>query len=306
MQDQFFPSDNHDKGYSLILASSPSAQADGRDANYAVATLSAQGAPLCGYNVTFCLSGCAVFSDGNGQCSAATDDCGQATVYFTDSRQETVTVSVQFENLSALSYSTFSNSINATGLIIIAQVQRDNAQGNTIDQNAILYTLWDEAINQAVPFRRLLFNSSSSTAVFDLDRTTDPNGQILLLISNYRDEQVEISAVLDGQSAVNNYTVITFSVALTHTISAQMLTGNVTAPGTHQIRYTLRTAAGATVPGQLMAFSSSTASISPGYQVTDNAGQVTVNIRSETPQTARVDAIFALGNAENHMYVTFN
>ncbi|MFA3763130.1 Ig-like domain-containing protein [Yersinia sp. 2466 StPb PI] len=299
----------------LTLSSTSNAKADGYDTNSATAVLTTSGTPLCGYQICFTLSGGALFCDGSNRTFAVTDACGVATVTFTDRQAETVCVSSQYENINALSYSTFDEVIDINELSIIAFVQRDNAQASPSESNIIVYTLWNDVTNQPVPSRQLTFSTYSSTAnLSPSSPQTDTNGQIVLTISNSMVEDIEIAAYLLGNTSVNNYTLISFFPVITHYITAQVLTSGIVAPGgTHTVRYTLRNTSGAIQPGRYMSFRPEIVStnpadipvIIPGYIDTNLMGQITINVTSPVRQQVRIVANYTDGNADNDTYLDF-
>ncbi|XBS69664.1 Ig-like domain-containing protein [Acerihabitans sp. KWT182] len=309
MQNQYSPHCTPKREYYLALTSSTAAKADGRDTNEAVATLSRLGQPLCGCLVTFWLSGSAVFCDGTKQTSVMTDNRGQAAVYFTDCQQETVAVSCQFDGVSALSYSTFANPEEITGLGIIASVETNYAPANDYASNVIQYTLWDFTSDTAVPGRVLNFSIVRGVGdLYNTFDTTNVSGLARVSLRSGIPDSVEVRAVLDGQPTVYNYTVVSFTTPITHTISAEPLDINVPAGGTFRIRYTLRDVDGNVVPGALMIFSSSPATpiITPTIGFTDSQGQITISIQSSSAGNFIITAEYSAGNAENNTLITFN
>ncbi|WP_413726254.1 Ig-like domain-containing protein [Sodalis sp. RH16] len=309
MQNQYPPNHAPQRDYYVTLISSATAKADGRDRNNAIATLYSHGQPLCGRQVTFWLSGSAAFCDGAQQTSAITDSRGQAAVYFTDCRQETVAVSCKFDGMSAVSYSTFESAEEITGLGIIASVESNYAAANDYDSNVIQYTLQDFTTDQPVPGRVLNFSIvRGSGSLYNTFDTTNASGQARVSLRSGVPDAVEVRAVLDGQPTVYNYTVVSFSTPITHTISAEPLDINVPAGGTYRIRYTLRDIDGNPVPNDLMTFSSSPAipTITPTVGFTNGLGQITVGIQSFSTGSFIIIAEYSAGNAENTTLITFN
>ncbi len=219
MQNQCISPYNPQANYCLTLNSSSSAKADGIDTNSAVATLSAYGKPLCGCNITFCLSGNAVFCDGSRYYRVVTDHRGQATVYFTDRRQESVIVNCRFESKSALSYSTFCPSIDISELFIVVFVERNDAPAGNKERNAIVYTLLDSYTATPVSGRLMKFTILNGLATLDEESgVTDYYGQTRVTLRSDTPNTVTVvaSAVLNDQEVINNYTEVRFSPPVTY------------------------------------------------------------------------------------------
>ncbi|QWA11381.1 Ig-like domain-containing protein [Sodalis ligni] len=296
------------RDYHLALTSSATAKADGRDKNNAVATLYRFGLPLCGSLVTFWLSGNAAFCDDSKQTSAITDNRGQAIVYFTDCQQETVAVTCQFDGISAVSYSTFESPDEITGLGIIANVETNYAPANDFASNIIQYTLWDFTTEQPVPGRVLSYSIVRGMGgLYNTFDTTNDAGLARVSLRSGTPASVEVKAILDGQPTVYNYTVVSFTSPITHTISAEPLDINVPVGGIYRIRYTLRDIDGNVVPGALMTFiaNPTQAAVNPEIALTNTQGQITVSITSPVVLSVIITAEYALGNATNTTLVTF-
>ncbi|TCL05240.1 Ig-like domain-containing protein [Sodalis ligni] len=308
MQNQYSSHHIPKRDYHLALTSSATAKADGRDKNNAVARLYRLGQPLCGCLVTFWLSDNAVFCDGTKQTSAMTDNQGQATVYFTDCQQETVAVTCQFDGISAVSYSTFESPDVITGLGIIANVETNYAPANDYDSNVIQYILWDFTTERPVAGRGLSYSIVRGVgSLYNTFDTTNEAGLARVSLRSDTPASVEVRAILDGQPTVYNYTVVSFTSPITHTVSAEPLDNNVPVGGTYRIRYTLRDIYGNVVPSALMSFiaNPTQAAVSPGIAQTDTQGQITVSITSPVALSVIITAEYALGNATNTTLVTF-
>ncbi|WP_213991347.1 hypothetical protein [Sodalis sp. dw_96] len=202
----------------------------------------------------------------------------------------------------------YGNLVEITGLIIIAAVETNYAPANDYASNVILYTLWDTTINQPVTGRVLNFSVVRGLAeLYNTFDTTDHAGQTRVSLRSGTPDSVEVRAILDSQDSVSNYTVVSFTSPVTHTISAEPLDSYVPAGGTYRIRYTLRDTAGPVVDNALMSFTSSspTATVSPGLGFTNTLGQIIVSITSPVALTTIISAAYAAGNAENNTAITF-
>lgn len=307
MQDNYQNPNIPQYPFALTLTSTSNAKADGYATNSATALLLSQGAPLCGYNVTFSVSGSALFCDGGNQTCAVTDAQGRATVYFTDRCVETVWVNCQYENLTSSSNSTFQILEEISDIKLIAEVTRDRATANSGEANSIAYLLENVRLGTPLPYQLIDVFADSPTAILPPLAVTDANGRFNIAITDARPGEVEIATRLQGDSAVTNYTVVVFTPPITHIISVQQLTGTVYAGGAHRLLYTLRRVDGTLESNAIMAFEvvEGTAALEPDVARTDINGRIELSVIAVTPQTVTINALYAVGDVDDTRSVVF-
>ncbi len=210
------PADFH-----LMLTATSTAQANGVDTNNATARLSRHGQASGGQLLVFTLSGNAVFTGGDQHIAVTTNSQGEATVYFTDTRQETVLVTCHYYQTQARENSRFVASPRAD-TDISAQVLANGSPANGSDINAVYYTVYD-ASNNPIPGVQLRITTTGSARLVSSTRTTDINGHVLAGMTNTVPEQVLLTAEVVNAPQVVNHIYLRFS----EFVSARMIIATV-------------------------------------------------------------------------------
>ncbi len=308
MPDVILLPDESGSDYHLALTATYTAVANGIDTNSAVARLSRHGQAVSGKPVTFCLSGSALFTQGGRQITVNTDGNGEASVYFTDTQPEMVKVNCCYHQTRATADAIFRQGSRA-GLDISAEVITNHAPANGIARNALRYSVYDTVRNR-VPSVGLLFSQDGSATLLNQIGQTNTSGQFTLELTNLTMERVRVTAKLQGNSLLANNTFVYFDRAPVFILTSDTNINFALADGVsiNRITFTL-TEDGVGAPNQLMSFAadSPTAHITPSSGLTDQNGQIVVDIQNTTSGqtiiTAQVDS--ALGIQPVHVIVTF-
>lgn len=184
--------------YNLIIESTFGALANGDATNIATATLTWNGAPVEQSPLLFTLSGEARFDNALNTKSMLTDAQGKVQLAFTDSRAETIIISV-FDTPRSLSNSTTSTFSEAHDSYNLNITSTSGARPNGKDKNKITVSLTDNSgaplnhrIIDLTTDKHALFTDSSlsSTSVI-----TGPDGSKEVYITDTEAERVYIKAV---------------------------------------------------------------------------------------------------------------
>ncbi len=287
MPDIILPPAEQAPEYRLVLTATSTAQANGVDTNSATARLSRHGQASGGQFLVFTLSGNAVFTGDGQHIAVTTNSQGEATVYFTDTRRETVLVTCRYYQTQARENSRFvaSPRVNTN---ISAQVIGNGAQADGIATNAMLYTVFDELSNSPLPEIPLGFTTTGSAVLSATTGTSNVNGQYALTLTNLTPQQVLVTAELPDAPWVNNYAYLQFIPAPTpapiYLLSFYTNVDNALADGVsfNSVTFTL-TRDGAPIANERLSFTTNpdaAATVSPATGTTSLNGQITVNITS--------------------------
>ncbi|MGE4723120.1 Ig-like domain-containing protein [Yersinia enterocolitica] len=197
----------------LTIKASSGAIANGIDTNSAIATLTDKGRPLPGRPICFTLSGNARFSDGSQQMSVITNNCGEAMVCFTDTCNETITITGQFAHHRAFSQADFSALPSATDFQLQVRVVVDFSAADGKSANAAQFRLVSPS-NISVYNKNVIFSVTKSAQLINTSGRTNYNGLVDVGLTNSEPEEVRLSAVLDGDPMVNQYVNLTFERAV--------------------------------------------------------------------------------------------
>ncbi|TKI06089.1 Ig-like domain-containing protein [Martelella alba] len=274
----------------LTLTTTSLAKADGIETNSATAHLARNGCAISGQPVSFLLSGHAIFSQGGKQTTAITDAYGNATVFFTDTVQETVNITCVYYQLQASGYSRF-NAAAQSGLDISAEVVTDKAPANGISPNELLYSVYDTA-RRRVPGVQIDFSTTGSALLSSPSGITNAQGQFPLTLTNNVAQQVLVSAQVPSAPNATNYTFLEFIRIPVFLLTSNTLVNNTPAgSGVNRILFML-TADNAPAANQQLSFSvsPSTASVTPASALTNANGQVEVDVSSSVAGDITVTA----------------
>ncbi|TCL05850.1 Ig-like domain-containing protein [Sodalis ligni] len=309
MSNDTLPSIPEDACHDLTLTATTNAIADGCDTNSATARLSYQGCPLCGQLLSFTLSGDAQFSDGAQQCSATTDGQGEATVFFTDTRPETVLITCNYYQTQSRESVSFDNNpladINLSGAVL-----QNNAPADGISRNAMRYRVYQAAGGAPVPRIALSFSASGGAGLIPPAGPwiTDGNGLYDLYVTNGTPGQVLVSAQVPGFAGADNNTFLNFTPVAIYSLTSNTIRNYQQVGGLSNIILFSLTRNGAAAANERMSFTANppTATI-VAADATDPAGQLSVEIFSplagEVEITAVVDSQPSLQPV--HVIVTF-
>jgi len=294
--------------YRLTLTATYTATANGIDTNSATACLSRHGQAESGKPLIISLSGSALFSGGGQQITVTTDGNGEAIVYFTDTQPETVKVNCHYHHIMASADSIFRQDTRA-GLDISAEVITNHSPANGIARNALRYSVYDTARNR-VPSVGLTFSQDGSATLLNQSGQTNSSGQFTLELASLTAERVRVTARIVGNPLVANNTYVYFDTAPVLILISNTNINFASADGSaiNRITFTL-TQDGVGIPKQSLSFTSNspTARITPTTALTDQNGQIVVDIQNttsgETIVTARVESL--LGIQPVNVIVTF-
>ncbi|WP_413741853.1 Ig-like domain-containing protein [Sodalis sp. RH15] len=295
--------------HDLTLAATTNAIADGCDTNSATARLSYQGCPLCGQLLSFSLSGDALFSDGTQQCSATTDGQGEATVFFTDTRAETVLITCNYYQTQSRESVSFDNNpladINLSGAVL-----QNNAPADGISRNAMRYRVYQAAGSAPVPGIALAFSVGGGAMLIPPTGpwVTDDNGLYDLHVTNGTPGQVLINAQVPSVPGANNNTFLNFTPAAVYSLTSNTIRNYQPVGGLSNAIVFSLDRSGAPAANERMSFTATppTATIMAA-NATDQAGQLLVDILS--PQAGEVEITAVVDSQPGlqpvHVIVTF-
>ncbi len=279
--------------YRLVLTATSTAQANGVDTNSATARLSRHGQASGGQLLVFTLSGNAVFTGGGQHIAVTTNSQGEATVFFTDTRQETVLVTCHYYQTQARESSRFVANPRADANISV-QVLQNGALANGLDENITAYRVYDASNNPiaGVPLR---YTTTGSAQLLAPTATTDNEGRANAVMTNTLPEQVLITAEAVDFPEVINHIYLQFSQFLSDYIlianvirdrqPANSLTPN-------QVAFTvLSRFVGTPQPGLTLVFSvTGSARLSAPSGITGPDGSFTVGLTNPFAESVRLMA----------------
>ncbi|TCL05848.1 hypothetical protein EZJ58_4070 [Sodalis ligni] len=310
--DERFPDEEPLADYSLTLEVTSGAAANGSAFNTAKATLKTGNIYLDNREITFELTGSARFTTNNSQTvSVRTNSLGVATIYFTNTLAETVTVysiytPLNGEDILARKYSTFENSSSPV-LILNSRVSRDNVYADGIQPNTIVYTVENSA-GQTVSDVLINFTRLSGDAdLFPSNRgLTDAQGMLTLFMYSMVPGTVLVRAYIAAQPSIYRDDQVNFrsNDILTVTVINDFVPANGTTPA--QLLYLLWDSREQPVINAQLGFrTTGNAQLSSsGY--TDNNGQCLLNITNFYPERVTVTCyLIADPSVDIHTDVTF-
>ncbi|WP_213992599.1 Ig-like domain-containing protein [Sodalis sp. dw_96] len=310
MSDDTLPSILQDACHDLTLTATTNAIADGCDTNSATARLCYQGRPLCGQLLSFTLSGDALFTDGTQQFSATTDGQGEATVFFTDTRPETVLITCNFNQTQSWESVSFDNSPLAD-IGISGAVLQNNAQADGMSRNGMRYRVYHSNGGAPVPGTALAISVSGGAMLIPPAGpwVTDANGIYDLYVTSGSPGQVLVSAQVPSAPEATNNTFLNFTPVAVYSLTSNTIRNYQSAGGgiSNTIVFTL-TRDSAAAANERMSFTANppTATIQ-ALSATNADGQLMVDIISpfagEVEITAVVESQPSLQPV--HVIVTF-
>ncbi len=211
MTNVIIPPEENCADHRLEVAATSTAQADGCDTNSAIAQLSLHGQPLQGCVISFTLTGDALFTGGTQQFSAITDGQGEATVFFTDTRPETVLITCNFNQTQCWESASFeSNPLADIG--ISGAVLQNNAQADGMSRNGMRYRVFQVVGGAPVPGAALALSVSGEAMLIPPVGPwfTDDNGLYDLYVTNGAAGQVLVSARIPSAPGAENNTFLNF------------------------------------------------------------------------------------------------
>ncbi len=290
MPDIILPSDEQILHNQLVLTTTSNAAANGVDTNSATARLSRHGQPLSGQSLYFTLSGNALFTQGGQHVTVTTDGLGEATVYFTDTRQEIVEVACHYQQTQARESSRF-NETAIADRNISGEVKQNGVQANGVAQNSMLYTVYN-ALTVGVPNVFVDFTTTGSAVLSAQAGQTNQSGQFTLTLTNLVAEQVLVSAKVRGLIGIDNYTLLNFiQFSPQYLIIVNVTQDHAPVNQANSMNYTVITSSsGQPVPGiQLIYTAPGNIQLPPGTP-TNAQGMTTLSMTSNIAGTFTITA----------------
>ncbi|XBS70127.1 Ig-like domain-containing protein [Acerihabitans sp. KWT182] len=285
MSNRMLPSNSQVACHDLTLTATANAIADGCDTNCAIARLSYQGLPLSGQTLSFTLSGDALFSNGAQQLSAATDQLGEATVLFTDTRPETVLITCNYNELQSWDSASFVISPLA-GVAISVAVLQNNAPADGVSRNGLRYRVSSLPEGAPVPGAALDVSVTGGALLIPPAGpwVTDGNGLYDLFVAKNEPGQVLVSAEVSGAPEAENHTFLNFvpPPVPVYVLSYTVTRGSAPADGTRNTIVFHLTRDGVGVANRALSYSASpaTAQLVVTNPLTNAAGFNTLNLFS--------------------------
>ncbi|TCL05849.1 Ig-like domain-containing protein [Sodalis ligni] len=209
MTDTIFKPEENCADYRLVVVTTSTAQANGYDTNSAIAQLSLNGQQLQGYLVSFALSGDARFTNGAQHISVNTDSQGEAVVFFTDTRPETVVITCNYNEIQSCGSVRFDNNPLAD-VGISGSVLQNNAPADGVSRNAMRYRVFQGGA--AVPGIALAFTVDEEAMLIPPvgPWVTDDNGLYDLGVTKGTPGQVLVRAQVPSAPGADNNTFLNF------------------------------------------------------------------------------------------------
>lgn len=186
--------------YSIDLTATSGAPADGKTTNSATATMKSGSDFISGEILYFMVSGSAKFTDGTQTTHATTGSLGTATINFTDTVSETVTITAASvsEGINNTASATFGK--GGGGETDDYQLTVTATSGAAPDGEATNDVTVTLANKQGTPLARQIIDLSVSGSAQFLDESTttvitDKNGSYVVTITDTAEEKVTITAV---------------------------------------------------------------------------------------------------------------
>ncbi|XBS70131.1 Ig-like domain-containing protein [Acerihabitans sp. KWT182] len=204
----------------FIITVTSNALADGQSVNSATVRIYRHGAPLCGACLDFEVTKNARFTNGAPCQSVPTDECGRATVFFTDTVAEDTVVICRFKDAIGFRSSTFVG----TDIDISVEVWVNNAPGNSPSGNQLFYRVFNVDTNQSVAGALVDFTVSGQATLSPNPGITNHEGIFLLSVFNPTAGTVLVNAQVRGYPNADNHTFVTYSAVLPqYSLTAEVL-----------------------------------------------------------------------------------
>jgi hypothetical protein len=202
--------------FTLTVNTTSGAIPNGKDTNTATATLMNGSTYISGVQLEFnIVTGNALFPNGMKKITASTSSLGEASVTFTDTVEESVTILVILTS-DATVYQMASSSFSSGGSSIytLTLTATSTASANGKDDNTATATL----LNNGVPAsgENIIFTIATGHAVFAGNTktttvTTDIQGGISVMFTDLTSETVTILATVEKATSVYQTTSSTFA-----------------------------------------------------------------------------------------------
>ncbi len=297
--------------YSLTLEVSSNALANGIAANTARATLRLGNSFLSGRTITFEVSGSARFTTNNEPiATAVTNSLGNATISFTNTVAETVSVISEYNEILARKYSTFEGGVIPPNLTLSAVVVNNNAVANDTAANTIRYTVRNASAmpvsNEQINFSVIL----GSAVLSPQTGFTNSQGELLLSIFSSVAGEVVVQAYLASQPAISQNTQVNFiSAGITYILTVTIIRDHAPANGNTPITllYRLVNEQSQPVGQKQLGFSvtgNATLSSTSGY--TNNSGEILLSLVNTIAEQVTVTCfLISDPSVDNYTDVTF-
>ncbi|TKI06088.1 Ig-like domain-containing protein [Martelella alba] len=300
--------------YSLsLVVTSDNALANGSATNAVRATLRTGNIFLDKQAINFELFGSALFANGTQQSTVLTNSLGNADVSFTNTVAESPRILASYrdivgEEVYASQYTTFQGGVPSS-LSLNWQIIANNAPANNTTNNLIAYTVRDAAGNP-VDGELIDFVVTQGQATLSAARGQTNNlGVFELAIRSGLSGPVTVRAALVSQPNVFQFTEVMFSAVQSAILAVTVLSDHAPANGLRPVvvRFTLMTLQGQPWPQQQLTFTANNnASLSPTSGLTNNNGQIDVNIVNQIPGQVRVSGSWVVNpTVKNNVDVTF-
>ncbi len=293
MPDIILPPAERPAEYRLVLTATSTAQANGVDTNSATARLSRHGQASGGQLLVFTLSGNAVFTSGARYISVTTNSQGEATVFFTDTRQETVLVTCHYYQTQARESSRFVENAQANTNISV-EVIKNEAVANGFDYNIVRYSVYD-AFDNPLPDVPLRFELTGNAELLFADDITDFTGHAIAAVTNFVSEQVLLTTEVANAPQVVNRIYLQFvqdipaSIIIANVITDRQPANSVTP---NQVAFTVLSLFGGTpLAGVQLVFSvTGSARLATPTGITGPDGSFTVGLTNPFAESVTLTA----------------
>ncbi|QWA10758.1 Ig-like domain-containing protein [Sodalis ligni] len=310
--EETFPEEEPLADYSLTLAVTSGALANGIATNAATATLKSGNNYLAQRTINFELTGSARFTTNNLQRdSVNTNSLGNATITFINSLPQEVTVYSSFtplngEEILARKNSTFEDAASPV-LILNSRVDQNNAYADGILPNTIIYTVQNSA---GQPVSGVLINftrlSGEANLIPAVDSRTDSQGMLTLYMYTLTPGPVSVRAYIADQPDIYKDDNVNFrsNDILIVSVENDFVPANGTTPA--QLLYLLLNSRNQPVRDAQLEFRATCNAMLPSSGYTDNNGQYLLNVTNFYPERVTVTCYLIADPSVNiHTDVTF-
>ncbi|WP_413725900.1 Ig-like domain-containing protein [Sodalis sp. RH16] len=310
--EETFPEEEPLADYSLTLAVTSGALANGIATNAATATLKSGNNYLAQRTINFELTGSARFTTNNLQRdSVNTNSLGNATITFINSLPQEVTVYSSFtplngEEILARKNSTFEDAASPV-LILNSRVDKNNAYADGILPNTIIYTVQNSA---GQPVSGVLINftrlSGEANLIPAVDSRTNSQGMLTLYMYTLTPGPVSVRAYIADQPDIYKDDNVNFrsNDILIVSVENDFVPANGTTPA--QLLYLLLGSQSQPVRDAQLEFRATGNAMLPSSGYTDNNGQYLLNVTNFYPERVTVTCYLIADPSVNiHTDVTF-
>lgn len=310
--EETFPEEEPLADYSLTLAVTSGALANGIATNAATATLKSGNNYLAQRTINFEVTGSARFTTNNLQRdSVDTNSLGNATITFINSFPLEVTVYSSFtplngEEILARKNSKFEDAASPV-LILNSRVDQNNAYADGILPNTIIYTVQNSA-GQRVSGVLINFTllSGEANLIPAVDSRTDSQGMLTLYMYTLTPGPVSVRAYIADQPDIYKDDNVNFrsNDILIVSVENDFVPANGTTPA--QLLYLLLSSRNQPVRDAQLEFRATGNAMLPSSGYTDNNGQYLLNVTKSYPERVTVTCYLIADPSVNiHTDVTF-